>query len=562
MMVGFNRRFDPNFLRVREVIAAGKVGQPHMLRITSRDPGPPPEAYIRASGGIFLDMTIHDFDMARYLMGSEVTEVYTRAAVLVDPVFAKAGDWDTALVTLTFENGAFGSIDNSRKAVYGYDQRVEMFGSAGMVTVTNNTPDAHILADSRGHPQRLAAQLLPGALRRIVFARNARVCGRRGKWRHGPGGRRRRIQSSGHGAGGGQIGAREPAREAGGNLRRSGGGMSGLLNVGVIGLGRMGSVYARNLAHRVPNARLVAVSDHKDSLRQQFAAELGGVKAYATHQELLHDKDVEAVAIVTSTSTHKEVVMDAAASGKAIFCEKPMSLSLADAHDMQRAVDHAGVFLHMGFQRRFDAGYQAAKKKVDDGVIGDPIVMTSISRDPFRPPLEFCDPKVSGGLIADMGVHDFDLGRMFLGEVGDRPCGGRRAGVPGNEVRGRYRQCAGEPGLRQRCPGDGAIEPQFRLRLRHPHGDLGNQRNPANRLPAAHPGGGDDRGGHHARYAAAFHAALRGSLPRADPGFRGPRARRTAACAFRARRHRRHAHQPGGDALAAGGTARAGQPGR
>ena len=150
MMVGFNRRFDPNFLRVREVIAAGKVGQPHMLRITSRDPGPPPEAYIRASGGIFLDMTIHDFDMARYLMGSEVTEVYTRAAVLVDPVFAKAGDWDTALVTLTFENGAFGSIDNSRKAVYGYDQRVEMFGSAGMVTVTNNTPDAHILADSAG----------------------------------------------------------------------------------------------------------------------------------------------------------------------------------------------------------------------------------------------------------------------------------------------------------------------------------------------------------------------------------------------------------------------------
>ena len=194
--------------------------------------------------------------------------------------------------------------------------------------------------------------------------------------------------------------------------------MSGLLNVGVIGLGRMGSVYARNLAHRVPNARLVAVSDHKDSLRQQFAAELGGVKAYATHQELLHDKDVEAVAIVTSTSTHKEVVMDAAASGKAIFCEKPMSLSLADAHAMQRAVEQAGVFLHMGFQRRYDAGYQAAKKKVDDGVIGDPIVMTSISRDPFRPPLEFCDPKVSGGLIADMGVHDFDLGRMFLGEVG------------------------------------------------------------------------------------------------------------------------------------------------
>jgi myo-inositol 2-dehydrogenase / D-chiro-inositol 1-dehydrogenase len=150
MMVGFQRRFDPNFLKVRETIAAGRVGQPQILRITSRDPGPPPEAYIRASGGIFMDMTIHDFDMARYLMGSEVTEVYTRAAVLVDQVFAKAGDWDTAVTTLTFENGAFAVIDNSRKAAYGYDQRVEMFGSEGMVTVANNTPDTQILCDRAG----------------------------------------------------------------------------------------------------------------------------------------------------------------------------------------------------------------------------------------------------------------------------------------------------------------------------------------------------------------------------------------------------------------------------
>jgi myo-inositol 2-dehydrogenase/D-chiro-inositol 1-dehydrogenase len=150
MMVGFNRRFDPNFLKVKETIVAGHVGQPHVLRITSRDPGPPPEAYIRASGGIFLDMTIHDFDMARYLMGSEVTEVYTRASVMVDPVFAKAGDFDTAVTTLTFENGAYAMIDNSRQAIYGYDQRVEMFGSEGMVTVTNNTPDTHILCDRAG----------------------------------------------------------------------------------------------------------------------------------------------------------------------------------------------------------------------------------------------------------------------------------------------------------------------------------------------------------------------------------------------------------------------------
>lgn len=150
MMVGFNRRFDPNFLKVHEMVKAGTVGQPHVLRITSRDPSPPPEQYIRSSGGLFLDMTIHDFDMARYLVDSEVTEVYARASVLVDPVFEKAGDWDTAIVMLTFDNGAMGAIDNSRQAVYGYDQRVEVFGSQGMVTVKNNTPDNHILLDRKG----------------------------------------------------------------------------------------------------------------------------------------------------------------------------------------------------------------------------------------------------------------------------------------------------------------------------------------------------------------------------------------------------------------------------
>jgi myo-inositol 2-dehydrogenase/D-chiro-inositol 1-dehydrogenase len=150
MMVAFNRRYDPNFLKVRETIAAGLIGQPQVLRITSRDPGPPPEQYIRASGGIFLDMTIHDFDMARYLMGSEVVEVYARAGVFVDPMIGQAGDFDTAVITLTFESGAFAVIDNSRKAAYGYDQRVEMFGSGGMVAIANNTPDTHTLCDRAG----------------------------------------------------------------------------------------------------------------------------------------------------------------------------------------------------------------------------------------------------------------------------------------------------------------------------------------------------------------------------------------------------------------------------
>jgi myo-inositol 2-dehydrogenase/D-chiro-inositol 1-dehydrogenase len=150
LMVGFNRRFDPSFQKVRELVTAGQVGAIHLVRITSRDPAPPPADYIRVSGGLFLDMTIHDFDMARFLTGSEVVEVFAAGGVLVDQSIGEAGDIDTAIVTLKFANGAFGAIDNSRQAVYGYDQRVEVFGSAGMAVVNNHTPDAHVLSDDQG----------------------------------------------------------------------------------------------------------------------------------------------------------------------------------------------------------------------------------------------------------------------------------------------------------------------------------------------------------------------------------------------------------------------------
>lgn len=150
LQVGFNRRFDPNFAEVQQMVAGGKIGAPHLLRITSRDPEPPPAEYVKVSGGIFLDMTIHDFDMARYLMGSEVVEVFAAGAVLVDPAIGDAGDIDTAVVTLRFANGAIGTIDNSRKAVYGYDQRVEVFGSGGGVVVGNNTPHTAVYSNGEG----------------------------------------------------------------------------------------------------------------------------------------------------------------------------------------------------------------------------------------------------------------------------------------------------------------------------------------------------------------------------------------------------------------------------
>jgi myo-inositol 2-dehydrogenase/D-chiro-inositol 1-dehydrogenase len=150
LQIGFNRRFDPNFHKVRTMVAEGKIGTPHIIHITSRDPAPPPLSYVKVSGGLFLDMTIHDFDMARYLSGSEVEEVYTAAGVRVDPAIGEAGDVDTAIITLRFADGAIGTIDNSRKAVYGYDQRVEVFGSNGMVQAHNNTPDQDVYFDAEG----------------------------------------------------------------------------------------------------------------------------------------------------------------------------------------------------------------------------------------------------------------------------------------------------------------------------------------------------------------------------------------------------------------------------
>lgn len=135
--MGFNRRFDKHFQKVYETINSGTIGQPHIFKVTSRDPEPPPESYIKNSGGMFIDMTIHDFDMMRYLSGVNIKDVSVKGANLVDKAIGKYGDIDTAIITLTFEDGSLGVIDNSRKADYGYDQRIEVFGSKGSASVNN-----------------------------------------------------------------------------------------------------------------------------------------------------------------------------------------------------------------------------------------------------------------------------------------------------------------------------------------------------------------------------------------------------------------------------------------
>lgn len=155
LQIGFNRRFDTNFARVRAAVAGGEIGTPQMVHIISRDPAPPPAAYVKRSGGMFLDMTIHDFDMARFLINDEVDEVYTAAGVMVDPAIGAEGDVDTAVITLRFRNGVIGTIDNSRKAVYGYDQRVEVLGSAGSIATANRYANQAVLSTAESVHQDL-----------------------------------------------------------------------------------------------------------------------------------------------------------------------------------------------------------------------------------------------------------------------------------------------------------------------------------------------------------------------------------------------------------------------
>jgi len=189
------------------------------------------------------------------------------------------------------------------------------------------------------------------------------------------------------------------------------------LNVGLVGVGRMGLAYARYLATRVPGATLCAVADVRAEAAEAVRAECGAARAYRDFHDLVGDPAVDAVVVMTPTKLHKDVVLAAAHARKPVFCEKPLALSLDDAEAMQAAVARSGVFFQLGFMRRFDAGYAAAKRQIDAGAIGKPCVFKSTSKDKERPSVDYLRPENSGGLFIDMGIHDFDLARWFIGDV-------------------------------------------------------------------------------------------------------------------------------------------------
>jgi inositol 2-dehydrogenase len=189
------------------------------------------------------------------------------------------------------------------------------------------------------------------------------------------------------------------------------------LSVGLIGVGRLGRVYARDLSSRIAQTRLVAVADTNEALAKEVAAEFDVPRSYGEPAKMIEDPGVEAVVIVSPTHTHRDLVVAALKAKKPTFCEKPPALSLAECLAMANAEKETGTFFQMGFMRRFDPGYAAAKRQVDEGRIGRPVVFKATSRDPFPPALSYADPKSSGGIFIDMGIHDFDLARWFMGDV-------------------------------------------------------------------------------------------------------------------------------------------------
>jgi len=191
--------------------------------------------------------------------------------------------------------------------------------------------------------------------------------------------------------------------------------MKAKVSIGIVGLGRMGQIYAEHLAGH-GQVRIAAVSDVVEERAAQLAEKLGVESWTVDYQEILDDSSIDAIFVTSSTSTHREVVIAAAKAGKAILCEKPIALTLEDTDEMIAAIDRKGVMFQAGFMRRFDRGYAAAKLKIEAGAIGEPVTFKSIGRDPFCPDLEYAKPSVSGGLILDMAIHDFDLARWLMAD--------------------------------------------------------------------------------------------------------------------------------------------------
>jgi inositol 2-dehydrogenase len=189
------------------------------------------------------------------------------------------------------------------------------------------------------------------------------------------------------------------------------------INIGLIGAGRLGKLYAEYLSYRIPRAKLIAIADLIPQRADTCAEEFEIQKVYCNHHDLNMDAEVEAVVVAATTSNHKEIVIDAAHAGKPIFCEKPMTLNIEEAREMKKVISDEGAFYQQGYMRRFDSGFATAKKRIDAGEIGEPVVFKGSSRDPYLPTVDYLKPENSGGQILDMAIHDIDMARWYMGDI-------------------------------------------------------------------------------------------------------------------------------------------------
>ncbi|MDR1903034.1 MAG: Gfo/Idh/MocA family oxidoreductase, partial [Treponema sp.] len=189
--------------------------------------------------------------------------------------------------------------------------------------------------------------------------------------------------------------------------------MNNKINVGVIGLGRLGFRHAQNLAGRITNARLIGVADPVKAARESFNSQFPGIETFEDYHDLINKKELDAIVIASATNTHCGIIVDSLKAGKPVFCEKPVTLDMAEADEVRKVLDTTKGYLMVGFMRRFDDAYAMGKKRIDSGELGEPVYINCIGRDPAGPPIEYA--KASGGLVLDMSIHDIDLARWFLG---------------------------------------------------------------------------------------------------------------------------------------------------
>jgi len=420
LLCGYNRRFDPHFLRVKNQIITDAIGHIKFMRITSRDHPPPPLEFLDSAGSFFDDFSTHDVDMARWLTGESPSSIYACATNNLSAFKGKGAD-DTAILVLTFPSGVICVIDNSRRTTYGYDQRCEILGTKGMLTVENPVTSTVKFYGLNGEessgleysfPERYEQaynnelnhflDLVQGKEKTPIV--NVTDCLKAAEITQ-------QAQKSRDTQLEGVSAVKNPKITDAVKPLVS----SPTVNFCVCGIGRMGQIRASSIIKN-PNSKLLYAFDVDAGRLDQFAKDYG-CKAVKSLDEALADPNLHAVVISTFSPTHHEMILKCIAAKKMVFCEKPLTLSTKDTDECCDAADKAGVYIYCAFQRRSDPEFATAKKHVDAGKIGQKIELLRITSRDAASHNTMGYLQNSGGYFYDSLIHDFDMAQYFIGEA-------------------------------------------------------------------------------------------------------------------------------------------------